>query len=170
LYKNNQLFHPKPEKMIQRIQTVYLFLVFVFSVLFITLPLANFTQAGIETSLRLSNLQVFYNAFEQVSRGWTGILLVILIAAAMVITIVTTFYYKRRLTQLFLGNLNLFIHVALIVISFLYVDNIRKQIPEPEFSYGPGIFFPIISLLLIFMANRAIRKDEELVRSADRIR
>ncbi len=157
--------------MIQRIQTVYLFLVFVFSVLFITLPLAVFTQAGVDTKLRLSQLEIFYGAYAEVSRGWAGILLVILIGAAMLITIVTTFFYKRRLTQLFLGNLNLFVHVALIVISFIYVDNIYKQIVDPvEFSYGAGIFFPIISLLLVFMANRAIRKDEELVRSADRIR
>ncbi len=50
------------------------------------------------------------------------------------------------------------------------IDNIRTQLEHYEVSYGPGIFFPIISLLFILLANRAIRKDENLVRAADRIR
>lgn len=39
-----------------------------------------------------------------------------------------------------------------------------------EGTYGWGLALPLIGVLFIFLANRAIRKDEALVRSADRLR
>ena len=35
---------------------------------------------------------------------------------------------------------------------------------------GIGMFIPILSIVLIVLANKAIRKDEQLVKSADRLR
>jgi hypothetical protein len=37
-------------------------------------------------------------------------------------------------------------------------------------SYGLSFVLPIVALVLSFMAERAIKADEELVRSADRLR
>jgi len=35
---------------------------------------------------------------------------------------------------------------------------------------GIGMFLPIGSIILLVLANKAIKKDEDLVKSADRIR
>jgi hypothetical protein len=35
---------------------------------------------------------------------------------------------------------------------------------------GIGMFFPIIVILLLVLANKAIKKDEDLVKSVDRLR
>jgi hypothetical protein len=35
---------------------------------------------------------------------------------------------------------------------------------------GIGMFIPILSIVLIVLANKARRKDEQLVKSADRLR
>jgi hypothetical protein len=35
---------------------------------------------------------------------------------------------------------------------------------------GVGIFIPILSIVLLVLANKAIKKDEELVKSVDRLR
>ena len=35
---------------------------------------------------------------------------------------------------------------------------------------GIGMFLPILAILLIVLANKAIKKDEDLVKSADRLR
>jgi ABC-type polysaccharide transport system permease subunit len=35
---------------------------------------------------------------------------------------------------------------------------------------GIGIYLPIISIVLLALANKAIKKDEELVKSVDRLR
>lgn len=38
------------------------------------------------------------------------------------------------------------------------------------FEKGIGMFFPIIVVVLLVMANKAIKKDEDLVKSVDRLR
>ena len=35
---------------------------------------------------------------------------------------------------------------------------------------GVGIFLPVISIVFLVLANRAIKKDEDLVKSVDRLR
>jgi hypothetical protein len=42
------------------------------------------------------------------------------------------------------------------------------KVQQPSYQFG--IFLPVISLLLLVLASRAIRKDEALVKSADRLR
>ncbi len=153
----------------QRIQSVYFFLVFVFSVLFVVLPLAHFPAEIPDSPLRISTYRTFFAAFD-ISGAWMGLVLVILFALAALITVYTTFLYRKRMAQVRLGRYNMFIHAAMILTAFFFVDTIRGQIDDSGFSYGAGIVFPVVSLLLILMASRAIRRDEELVRSADRLR
>ncbi len=156
--------------MLQRIQSLYLFFVFVFAVLFAVLPMAYFPAEMADMPLRLSNHHLFFNAIPELTGRWMGIALLVFFILALVITVYTTFLYKRRLHQIKMGKLNIFVHIAMILVAFFFLDNIRNQVHDAGFSYGAGIFFPIVSLILILLANKAIRRDEELVRSADRIR
>ena len=156
--------------MLQRIQTVYLFLVFVFALLFVMLPIAHVVPEDPFVSLRLSSYPVFFDAHDGLTGRWMALLLVVLFFLTILLTIITSFYYKKRLVQIKLGKYNMLVHAAIILVSFFMIDNIRTQLAAYDVTYGPGIFFPIISLLFILLANRAIRKDERLVRSADRIR
>jgi len=39
-----------------------------------------------------------------------------------------------------------------------------------EHAFSPSFFFPIGILVLCFLAERGIRKDEELIKSMDRLR
>ncbi len=155
--------------MIQRIQSVYLFLVFVFAILFALLPLAVFTVEATGVSLRLLYFRSFFEetAF---SSSWYIWLLIVLWAVIVLITVIMTFQYKRRLFQIKLGKLVLLLHVVLIMLVFFFIDALRGQINGVEFSYGASVLFPVISLIFILMAIKAIKKDEALVRSADRFR
>ncbi len=155
--------------MIQRIQSVYLFLVFVFALLFAVLPMAQFIVEEMSVSLRLLYFRSFFEetAF---SSSWHIVLLTILWAVSMLVTVVTTFQYKNRLLQIKMGKLNILLHVALIMLVFFFIDALRGQVIGAEFSYGAGVLFPVISLIFILMAIKAIKKDEALVRSADRFR
>ncbi len=156
--------------MLQRIQTVYLFLVFVFAILFVMLPIANLLPDDPFVSLQLSKYPVFFDAHDGLTGRWMALLLVILFFMAILLTIASSFFYRKRLVQIKLGKYNMLIHAAMILVTFFMIDSIRTQLDNYDVSYGPGIFFPIISLIFILLANRAIRKDETLVRAADRIR
>lgn len=155
--------------MLQRIQSVYLFLVFVFAILFAVLPLASFSGDTPFIPLRLLNYNAFFSetAF---SSGWQGIVLIIVWAFSLSLTAFMTFQYHNRLFQIKLGKLNMLLHVGLILLTFFFIDGLRSQLDGVEFNYGAGVFFPVISLIFILMAIKAIKRDEALIRSADRIR
>lgn len=68
-----------------------------------------------------------------------------------------------------LGRMNLLLHLVFVVIAFVFIDNAGKAL-ETSIKYGPAIIFPLISMVLIFLANKAILKDEKLVKAADRLR
>lgn len=44
------------------------------------------------------------------------------------------------------------------------------QLSEPDLSYRTGFYLPFVSFAFAWLANRAIRNDEELVKSLDRLR
>lgn len=74
------------------------------------------------------------------------------------------FNAKKRKLQVVLNRLN-------IVLLFLFtialgVELFRTEVPAP----GLGMIFPLLGIILFSLANKAIIKDEELVRSADRLR
>ncbi|MFO7874671.1 MAG: DUF4293 domain-containing protein [Bacteroidales bacterium] len=156
--------------MLQRVQSVYLFLVFLFAVLFAVLPLGHFPVGSPDMPLRLISMHDFFASIDGTGIGWMGALLILFWAIAILITVYMTFQYRKRLFQIKLGKMNIMVHAVMILITFFFLDSIRNQLDDTGFSYGAAVFFPVISLIFILLANKAIRKDEELVRSADRLR
>lgn len=156
--------------MLQRIQSVFLFLVFVFALLFLIFPLGTFRMNGTVVNIVLVGSDLAAeNHFSDYAQ-WFRMVLSVLPLLAMVFTVYIIFQYKRRLFQVKLGKVNLFIHLIMLVVCFFYLDQLRNALPQMSFYYGPSVFFPIVSLILILRANRFIIKDEKMVRAADRIR
>ncbi|MBS9765926.1 MAG: DUF4293 domain-containing protein [Flavobacteriaceae bacterium] len=92
----------------------------------------------------------------------------ILFVVSAVITFITIFKYKTRKTQFVLGRLSILINLILLGILVYYVQNLSGEITVSE--KGIGLLIPIFTILFIVLANRAIKKDEELVKSVDRLR
>jgi hypothetical protein len=60
--------------------------------------------------------------------------------------------------------------VLVMVIFFFYATKIKTlTMTEPEYNYT-GMVLPLVSILFLILANQGIRKDEALVKSADRLR
>jgi hypothetical protein len=155
--------------MIQRIQTVYLFLVFIFALIFLFLPKGTIDVGGVLFEVKSWRIISVDGTQTLEYSGFLRIMTVVTPFLIMILSIVTTFLYKQRLLQIKLGKLNLLLHLLLVVVTFFYLDSVRIAF-NAHLSYGVGIIFPLISMVLVFLANRAIRRDEELVRSADRLR
>jgi len=68
-----------------------------------------------------------------------------------------------------LAKINIFLMLGLGVLIFYYTWSIAKQLTG-VYSITLYSVFPFISAILIYLAFRAIDKDEKLVRSIDRIR
>jgi hypothetical protein len=102
---------------------------------------------------------------------WGTFPLLVLVILSLILTLTAIFLYKNRKTQLLLVNVAFLLHIVLIGLIFLYyVGHFEVAFKVAQPSYQAGIFLPIVSLLLLILASRAIRKDEALVKSADRLR
>ena len=152
--------------MIQRIQSLYLFIVLLLTAAMFFLPFANFSLAG--------NAYCF-NYLGIVNQQTNDLLvkilpIVILLALILFISIFSIFSFKKRKFQMKLGKINIIFLLALIAIEALSLHRIIYYFKAEDIKYLFPLIFPVVSIIFILLANRAIKKDEELVRSVDRIR
>lgn len=67
-----------------------------------------------------------------------------------------------------LNRLNIIFNLTLLGV---FVYRLLTLSGEAQVSEkGIGMFLPIISIVFLVMANKAIKKDEDLVKSVDRLR
>jgi glucan phosphoethanolaminetransferase (alkaline phosphatase superfamily) len=94
-----------------------------------------------------------------------------LAAAAAAVAVYEIFQFRNRGKQLMLGSINLLLVVGTLGAMF-YFSNKGEQLLnlKLEGQYQMGFYLPTLALLLNLLANRFIRRDEQLVRSADRLR
>jgi hypothetical protein len=155
--------------MIQRVQTIYLVFVKIFAILFLFLPLGKIINNAEEASVSLLSIykQDYFGA--HIEYVWLRYVVIAIAVMILALTAIIIFSYKNRRKQIKFNQMNLILHILLISMAFFYVDFI-KAYTELPFNFGIGIILPVISMVLILLANRAIKKDENLVRSADRLR
>lgn len=84
------------------------------------------------------------------------------------ISLYTIFKFKNRQAQFVLGRINILINFYLLGVLLFESLNLSGEMQISE--KGIGIFTPIIVIILLVMANKAIKKDEDLVKSVDRLR
>ena len=76
--------------------------------------------------------------------------------------------FKHRKSQFILGRLNILLNFFLLGLFVYQSLNLSGETVVSE--KGIGIFLPIISIVFLALANKAIKKDEDLVKSVDRLR
>ena len=163
--------------MLQRIQTLYLLAVALTAALFLFLPISIYKVKqpdGNELLIKYDSWGLHQLPAKTGAPHIVETTLPVTVTAFLIIAcaLLSVFLFKRRRLQLMLGNLNMLLLSGLVGLVFFYADNKVKIITgEAPFSITYlGAYLPALSLILTFLANKAIKKDEELVRSADRIR
>ncbi|MBQ2008308.1 MAG: DUF4293 domain-containing protein [Alistipes sp.] len=152
--------------MIQRIQTLYLLAVAALMAAAIFTPLAYFA-AGVE------EYKLFAFALKSATAEYSTIYMGVIVALAAIVPLVNIFLYKNRLLQIRLCAVELVLLVGSAVFMALYYFLSNRMFSQLEFSaHGMhiAIIFPVIAIILDYLALRAIFKDEMLVKSLDRIR
>ena len=96
---------------------------------------------------------------------------VVVLVVIMLIAAVEMFMYKNRMLQMKLGMINsVLIVVVLGVLMWLIFTGQDEWLPSIAGKFGAGLFMPALAMVFNRMAIRSIKKDEDLVRSVDRIR
>jgi len=92
-----------------------------------------------------------------------------LVALGTILSIVSIFLFKNRKLQTSLNWLTVLLCVGLLGASYLLLSGDQSG-DLSDASIGIGSFLPFASLILLFVSNRFINKDENLVKSMDRLR
>jgi hypothetical protein len=91
-----------------------------------------------------------------------------LIFGSILVTFISIFSYKKRKSQFVINRLNIILNFFLLGVFVYRSLTLSGEILVSE--KGIGVFLPIISIVFLVMANKAIKKDEDLVKSVDRLR
>ncbi|RYD76413.1 MAG: DUF4293 family protein [Sphingobacteriales bacterium] len=162
--------------MIQRIQTLFLLAVSILQfVLFFTPYWAAHNMLGINISLDAAGINgANVNTFKNIILGNAtySIIVTILNIVLIFLALATIFIYNNRPQQIRLCRMGMLLCFVLFVMMVLSADHVRKIVQPMHFitKITAGIGIPFLSLILLFFAARRIRHDENLVRSADRLR
>lgn len=147
---------------LQRIQTLYLFIALILMAVFSLLPAIEFydpSLAGLQSYGVIKNSKGLMPSIDP--------LLLTLISSIVVLTLITIFQYKR--TKLQLKLCSFLICIALCIIATIAVVGItQKDIVTVSFTYYN--ILPIIALLLYILAYRGISHDIKLLADSYRIR
>ncbi|MCC3155406.1 DUF4293 family protein [Hymenobacter sp. BT770] len=157
--------------MIQRIQSVFLLLLALAMLSVLALPLWHKVDGLTHQELTLTAFG--FDAKGLQLPGTIGPVWVIgvLAAASAAVAFYEIFQFRSRGKQLLLGSINLLLITGTLGASF-YFSNKGEQLLNMKLQgqFLAGFYLPTLALLLNLLANRFIRRDEQLVRSADRLR
>lgn len=165
--------------MIQRIQSVFLLILVIAMISLLFLPLWAKTdpQTGQELVLTAFSLSsqpttTANTATATDSATKSTIAIGILAILVALVALYEIFQYKNRFTQIKLGLLNSLLLAGLLGTIFYYASFVGDELVKTSTpgKYEAGFYLPILGLIVNSLANRFIKRDEDLVRSVDRLR
>jgi hypothetical protein len=136
--------------MIQRIQTLYLLLAVVIS-------------AGLIFVFDLWTNNEGVKVFALDDYTYLGLFL-----GSAVLSLVSIFRFKHRKSQFVMGRLNIILNF--ILLGFFVYQSLNLSGETNVSEKGIGMLLPVFSIVCLALANKAIKKDEDLVKSVDRLR
>jgi hypothetical protein len=136
--------------MIQRIQTLYLLLALGFS-------------AGLIFVFHLWTNSEEVKVYAIDNYMYLGLFL-----GSALLSLISIFRFKNRQSQFVMGRVNIILNFILLGIFVYQSLNVSGEADVSE--KGIGILLPVFSIVCLVLANKAIKKDEDLVKSVDRLR
>ena len=155
--------------MIQRVQSIYLFFASLAMFALYVVTIANNVYInGIPTNIKVTGLFQDVNGAQAHTLNFMALTVVTAIVAALPLIII--FLFRNRKQQITFGY-----STVLVIIghSFWLAQTVKKAtdgVLLNSNNFGIGLFLPPIAILLIFLAIKAIKRDDALVKSADRLR
>ena len=136
--------------MIQRIQSLYLFISALLSALVpLFLPLWKDAK----------QMDVYFTS---------DITYIIAFGLSTTMALISILLFKKRQNQFVLNRLNIILNFILIGLFVYRTLNLSGETSVSEKDIA--MFVPLVSIVLLVLANKAIKKDEDLVKSVDRLR
>jgi hypothetical protein len=149
--------------MIQRIQSVFLLLSVVLFTATYYFPFGTFDEISLHSygaldgnGIPIPEIQHYFFAIPM--------------SLAALFSLGAIFLYGNRQRQMAIIRFTFILFALSFVLLAFYIANAGNTMEDRSFAFGSSFFLPFISFFLNMLAVRAIKKDEQLVKSVDRIR
>jgi len=147
--------------MIQRIQSLYLLISAALTSALFALPFAEIANDSAIYSF--SSKGIVLDGIVKQSGVWVSIV----IALIVMLHLASIFAYKNRVLQKKVVLVGMISLLGLFGLFFYYS---YFSFTGAKISFQTGFIFPLIAIIVDYLAIRGINKDEALIRSIDRIR
>ncbi len=157
--------------MIQRIQSIWLLATTITLLGLFIFPYVSFIDlVGLGKQIFVTGTYSSVN--NEMTRESSSIAQAILAALVAIFPLVIIFLYKNRKKQVLFIVLEIVLIVLLGVWMFASADSVLDAISQriQAGNIGVGFFLLPVSIIFLAMAINGIRKDEKLIRSANRLR
>lgn len=151
--------------MIQRKQSIFLFLAAILMAVSFFVPLAQFSATGTDNILTLFSYGL---ASESGSTPIWGICTLAILGC--IFPLVNIFLYAKRKLQMRVGTITIVFYLFFYVSLYLYVSNVARDGSMGLGNIEYGAILPLIAIILNVLAILGIKKDEKLIQSLNRIR
>ncbi|MFN8358080.1 MAG: DUF4293 domain-containing protein [Spirosomataceae bacterium] len=155
--------------MLQRIQSVFLAIVSLAMGVYLVTP--TWMKSSPTEQVRLNAFALIHTQGDKTLHDTNTIYLSILAIIAACVALFSVFQYHNRLRQMMLGMVNSLVMVVLLGLS-VYNSFQGGSYFEPaqRGNYAIGFYAIAVGLIANVLANRFIRRDEQKVRDANRMR
>lgn len=147
---------------IQRIQSVYLLIAVILMAVFAFFPALTFELGGRE---------FVYGALEAGKVGVTHIdpLMLMLVVLISLLAIVDIFLYKNLQRQMTVCFVDIIIGLAMLVAIIIQACVVGTK-EGVVVNWQWYLALPVLSIIFLMMAHKAMSKDKKTLRDADRLR
>lgn len=154
--------------MIQRVQSLLLLLTTLLAILFPINNIMRFSEGLNEIVIRFEGLarNAGGDSYQIIEKTLPLSVLMVIIP---LLSFILIFLYKNRKLQIRLTGFLIVLIICTILAMAYYIFHLGKTY-NAELIPGYKLVLPLIMLICSLFARRYIRKDEELVRSYDRLR
>lgn len=157
--------------MIQRVQSIFLFVLGACMILSVLFTSWQKTNASTTEQVTLNAFYLTHVKGGEVISSKPVYYIAILAIISALIAFYSISRFKNRLLQIKLGALNSLVMAGVLGLHLYLSRNAETLFADPQYgTYSMGLYLPIAAMICNILANRFIRRDENLVRSADRMR
>jgi cation transport ATPase len=156
--------------MIQRIQSIYLLIAAIIPIILLFIPIGTLiNEIGFYTYTPFSVKVI--NTDDVILTSVYNALLLIL---STLVSLTTIFFYKKRKLQVRMININMIIILgALFSMFYIYPKMVFSKyqiLADSVLDFNTVILITLFTAVGLYLAKRAILKDEALVKSTERLR
>lgn len=160
--------------MLQRIQSIFLSILAIMMIMMFYFPIwtkIDTTEGSIYTMYITHFKQLNSEGEVMHTVFYPYVFMGVLAGISVGVALCEIFLYRYRRLQIKLGVFNSLIITALVgLVLYLATQDEQAILPNEKGAYQLGFMLPAIAIICNVIADRFIKRDENLVQSVDRIR